>query len=224
MAIFNSNPDPDFPVMNGPGFIQHTCNPYPQQVQQQQFYYNGQVVQPIMQPQMQMNGGVGQSRRFDAQPSPMAPTMPQASYGFNQLAEQSRRNMVTVPLQPAQQPVMMQPVQTQPQPMQTSPWAIPTQQQVQYQQFVPQQPDTTTMYDPRYSAIYQCHPSIDRKQGVWGNTEVCVPCMTPVVNWNGQPFATQQQTITYTTTYPQQVVQPMQTTWEQSAKQIWGKT
>lgn len=227
MAIFNPNPDPDYPVLNGPGFIQHTYNQ--PLAQQQQFYYNGQAVVPTMvpaQPAMPMMGNMNpmdQSRRYDAQPTPMMvpAQQPQQTFGFNQLAEQSRRNMTTIPNptpQPAQTPAVV-----------ASPWSVqtqPAQVPAMTPQFAPQQAQPASMYDPRYSAIYNCHPSIDRKSGVWGVQEVYTPCMAPSVNWNAMqttaPAQYPQMTYPAVYQYPQQVQQPMQTNWEQIAKQTWG--
>jgi hypothetical protein len=223
MAIFNSNPDPDYPVLNGAGFAQHTYNQ--QQMGQQQFYYNGQNVTPMTYqqpvPTMQVMP-MDQSRRYDApvsawgNPQPQPQPAPQSAFGFNQLAEQSRRNMPTLPAP------QVQPTQ------QVSPWAVqtqPTQPTIPVQpQFVAPQPAGT--YDPRYSAIYQLHPSIDRKAGVWGVQEVHTPMMSSAINWNAQPpqvpAAYPQMTYPVTYQYPTQVQQSTVENWEQIAKQTWG--
>ena len=214
MSIFNVNPDPDYPVMDGPGFIQHTCQPYGNMMggMQQQFYYNGQTAQPIMpsapygMPSQQLD-----SRRYDAQPTAMPQSTP--SFGFNQLVETSRRNQGT----PAQ---MQQPVSPwsgiQPNTQQIPQPVIPTQQQETYY---------PSAYDPRYSALYTCHPKVDTKQSAWGNQEVYSPVMPPTVNWGAQPTVVPQYVPQYgymnsqPIQYPQSnMTQPIQQSWEEIAK------
>lgn len=208
MAIFNTNPDapnPDAPVLDGRGFIQHTCQaPQVIAAQQQQYYYNGMSSQPVMPQQ----SGVGynmpaqtDSRRYDAPPTP-APVSPwaqqqqQPTFGFNQMVEDSRRNLMTPPQQQPASPWVVQPV----------PQSIPTPQP----QYV-----YASQYDPRYSALYTCHPSFDKKSGAWGNTDVTQPCVPPTVNWNAQPAPTavaQTPQGYVSITYPI-TNQPFQTDW-----------
>lgn len=207
-SIFNVNPDPDYPVLNGIGFSQHTCQPYNVQAQQQQFYYNGQSVMPTFpQPNMM------DSRRYDVPQQPMMPQASQApTYGFNQLVENTRRNDV---------PAVPQ-----------NPWAVqPTTQPQQPMMMMPQPETYVQQYDPRYSAIYQCHPSFDKKAGVWGAQEVYNPVMPPTVNWGSAPSAVPSQVpqYGYMTSQPMpvmqypQVQQPIQQNWAEIAMQNWKK-
>lgn len=226
MSIFNQNPDPDYPVLTGPGFIQHTCQA-PTYGQPQQFYYNGQSVMPVQPAGYPVQPTFGyDSRRYDmpAQPVMQATPVvqqPQQSFGFNQLAEASRRNM-TVPVQPTPA--------TAPSAAPVSPWAA---QPMPQPQAVPQYPVTAQVpaaYDPRYSAIYNLHPQFDKKKGVWGNQEMTTPCMPPIVNWGAQPevpqygygYPAQPQPIPVYQ-YPQQVQQPVVQDWYQIAKANFGK-
>ena len=217
MSIFNPNPDPDYPVSGGPGFIQHTCQPYnvPNPMQQQ-FYYNGQNVQPVQQAPTfgyQQNPQQLDSRRYDAQPTAMPQSTP--AFGFNQLVE-SRRN------QPAPAPVAQQP---------TNPWAIqPNTQPTQPMIPAPQQNTyCPSMYDARYSSLYTCHPSFDKKQGVWGNQELYTTITPPTVNWGAQAPVVPQNVPQYgyvnspsMPTFPQApVAQPIQPSWDEIAKQTW---
>lgn len=207
-SIFNVNPDPDYPVLSGPGFVQHTCQPYNVQ-QQQQFYYNGQSVMPTFQQPNMMD-----SRRYDMpQQQPVMPVQQSApTYGFNQLVENTRRNDA---------PAMTQ-----------NPWAVqPIAQPQQQPMMMPQPEPYIQPYDPRYSAIYQCHPSFDKKQGVWGTQEVYNPIMPPTVNWGAAPAAVPSQVPQYgymtsqampTMQYPQ-VQQPIQQNWAEIAMQNWKK-
>lgn len=203
MSIYNQNPDPDYPVLNGPGFIQHTCQPYAQV--QQQYYYNGQYAQPIQQPM--------DSRRYAAPAQPTfatpTPAQPQPTFGFNQLAEESRRNMSPI----------------QPQQAQASPWSVPTAaQQVQQQYLAPTPAIPQPTYDPRYAALYQYNPTFDKKSGVWNNSDVCNPYVAPAVNWGAaeipvpaQPQQFQYQQPVFSPAQPQ-----MQQDWEMIAKTNFG--
>jgi hypothetical protein len=153
------------------------------------------------------------SRRYDAPQQPMM--MPQASqtptYGFNQLVENTRRNDV---------PVVPQ-----------NPWAVQPTAQPQQPMMMPQPETYVQQYDPRYSAIYQCHPSFDKKAGVWGVQEVYNPVMPPTVNWGSAPSAVPSQVPQYgymmsqpmpVMQYPQ-VQQPIQQNWAEIAMQNWKK-
>ena len=223
MAIFNPGVDPDYPVPSI-GFVQHQCQPQQQLYQQQQYYYNGQQVMPAYQPQQSTWGApaMADSRRYDAVPG-MAPApqmMPaQQQFGFNQLAEQTRRNMGFIP---NQQPAQQAPV---------SPWAQqaqqPAPQQVAYaMQPVQQQPTYVQPYD-RYAALAMTHPTFDKSQGVWNTQTPASVQPIPNVNWG----AAQQQPMQYPSMqpnavvvpavmmYPQQAAQPIQQNWEQIAQQ-----
>ena len=202
--IFNVNPDPDYPVLTGPGFIQHTCQPYNVQPQyQQQFYYNGQSLYPQQQPNPM------DSRRYDAPPQPIQSGTP--TYAFNQLVEATRRTDTTQPntqnpwaqqpVQPVQQQQMVQPVPFQQMPAPVDP---------NYYQ--------SGCCDPRYSAIYTCHPSFDKKQGVWGDQEVYNPILPPTVNWGAAPVVpTNVPQYGYIQSQPMmpypQIQQPVQQNW-----------
>ena len=225
MAIFNPGVDPDYPVPSV-GFVQHQCQPQ-QQLCQQQYYYNGQYVMPTYQqtsawgaPNTQT---LADSRRYDAVPTmTSAPQMAmgqQQQFGFNQLAEQTRRNMGFIPNpQPAQQAP-------------ASPWAQQVQQPVPQQQVAyvmptMQQP-TCIQPDDRYYALASTHPSFDKSQGVWNTQAATTVQPVPVVNWG----AAQQQPMQYPgfqqnagqvpmmMAYPTQVAQPMHQNWEQIAQQ-----
>jgi hypothetical protein len=97
---------------------------------------------------------------------------------------------------------------------------------------IPQQQETyyPSMYDPRYSALYTCHPTFDKKQGVWGNQQVYSNLVPPTVNWGAQAPVIPQNVPQYgyvnsqpMPQFPQaQAVQPIQPTWEEIAKQNWG--
>lgn len=226
MSIFNTNPDPDYPVLNGPGFIQATYqqynNPYMQAAGAQQYYYNGQYLQPMYQP-MHQPGFPVDSRRYDAPTTPIPTQQPQQTFGFNQFAE-SRRNQVNPPV--------------------TSPWAVQTIQQpqpvmpvMQPQQFAAPQTQVTTVTYPSaylttnnpYPALTTCHPSID-KTNAWGDPKVYNPMPAPMVNWGNvgmQPVQVAPQQCGYalqTMTYPQPVMtQPIQQNWEEIAKQNFPK-
>lgn len=214
MAIFNVLPDPDEPVLDGYGFGRHTCQ-QPQAPQQQQFYYNGQVVTPAPQPTFNYNmPAQADSRRYDA-PAPTVaspwaqqPAAPQSALGFNQLVEDSRRYQAT------------QPVQQQP-----SPWTIQPQQAVQAP--VPVAPAMyPSQYDPKYSAVYNCHPSFDKKAGVWGNTDVTQPCVAPTINWNAaqpQPVAQPQTAPGYVSISYPITTQPMQEDWMEIVRKNFPK-
>ena len=220
MSIFNTNPDPDYPVNSGPGFIQHTCN-YGQIAQQQQptFYYNGQQVMPGYQQQpATFFGQQPDSRRYDAPQTPQMPApmmmQPQQSFGFNQLVEDSRRN------QPPVQPMMP------PQPQQSA-WGVqPTSQvpQIAYQQPMPviQEQAYIPSMNPNYSALYTLHPSFDKKHGVWGNTELMTPIPQPTVSWGAAPSVIPSNVPQYgqmnSMAYPSQVQPQTQTNWEQIAR------
>jgi len=214
MSIFNVNPDPDYPVLNGPGFIQYTYqNPVYANAGAQQFYYNGQSVAPSgyqQQPQQPMMGFQMESRRYDAP----APTLQQQAqpqqYGFNQLVE-SRRTQGAV-----------------------NPWASqsvqqPTQQFAQPQSFAQfQAPVQPMTYPVECSALCTCHPSFDRKNA-WGDQPVYNPTPAPVVNWNGvsaQPMNNGPQynyNSAPTMSYPvQPMTQAVQPSWEEIAKQNFG--
>ena len=208
MSIFNVNPDPDYPVMDGPGFIQHTCQPFGcNGSAQQQFYYNGQTIQPAPMPQQSCGFNQPQfdSRRYDAQPTAMPQSTP--TYGFNQLVETTRRNQGA-------------PTQT-PQP--SNPWGVQNQQPAMIP--APQQESYyPAAYDPKYSALYTGHPKIDSKQSVWGNQEVYSPIMPPTVNWGSQAPVVPQYVPQYgymnsqPIQYPQAMQQPIQQNWEEIAK------
>lgn len=210
MSIFNVNPDPDYPVLNGPGFIQYTYqNPVYANAGAQQFYYNGQSLAPsgYQQPTM---GFQMESRRYDAP----APTFQQQAqqpqqYGFNQLVE-SRRTQGSA-----------------------NPWAAQSVQQPQPQFGQPQgfgqfqAPVQPMSYPVECSALCTCHPSFDRKNA-WGDQQAWNPTPAPIVNWNG--VASQQMNngpqynygapaMTYPTQPMTQAVQP---SWEEIAKQNFG--
>lgn len=215
MSIFNVNPDPDYPVLTNAGFSQYTYqSPYNVSAGAQQFYYNGQTLAPSgwQQPAQQPMGGYPmESRRYDA-PVPTMTPQPQQSpvqYQFNQLVE-SRRVQQTAPVQ--------------------NPWAGQTMQQP-VQQFAPIQPTVQTVTYPAdgYSALCTCHPTFDRKN-VWGDQQVYNPVPAPPVNWSGvaaQPM--QQQQYQYANQVPvmqyptQPIAQPVQQSWEELAKQNFGK-
>lgn len=213
MAIFNPvagpGTDPDYPVPSA-GFAQHQCVA-PQSMMQQSWYYNGQTVMPttgswgMTAPQELQN-----SRRFDATPGMPVGQMavPGQTPGFNQLAENSRRNMAAMP-QPQQN---------------VSPWAQPAPAQpAMYPSFQPEP------YD-RYSALANYRSTFDKSQGAWlpSNTPSIQP--VPVVNWNaaqqGQTypaFAQPATTVPAMIVYPQQTAQPVQVSWEQIALQNFPK-
>lgn len=210
MSIYNVNPDPDYPVTNTMGFIQHTTQPM--QAYSESYYYNGQTFAPTMPYQQQYNVNPMDSRRYDA-PVPqqvMAAPQPQVTYGFNQLVE-SRRNDAP----PVQNPWAVQP--TAQAPMQPAP--IP-QAQGYYQ----------PVYDPNYNAAYaQQHPSFDPKQGVWDNPGVYTTVTMPTVNWGAQPGPVPANVPQYgymesapMIQYPP-VQQPVALNWAERAESIWGK-
>ena len=211
MSIFNTNPDPDYPVSGGPGFIQHTCQPYnvPNPMQQQ-FYYNGQSVQPVQQAPTFGFAQQTDSRRYDAQPTAMPQSTP--TFGFNQLVE-SRRN------QPA------------PVPQNQNPWAVQSVSQPVQPMMVPAPQETycPSMYDPKYSSLYQCHPGFDKKQGAWGTQELYTTITPPTVNWGASAPVIPQNVPQYgymnsqpMPQFPQaQSTQPIQLSWEEIAKQNW---
>lgn len=214
MSIFNTLPDPDMPVLNGAGFQQHICQPQGQMASQQ-FYYNGMQTQPIQSapaPTFGFNQQPTDSRRYDApaqqsmpvSPWSQQPTQPQPTFGFNQMVEQSRRDMMVAPTQPA-----------------PTPWSIQPQTTV-----VAQAPMCPAQYDPRYSAVYNCHPSFDKKQGVWGNTDVTLPVTAPTVNWNApvqQPVQQPAQQGYVSITYPM-TAQPMQEDWMEIVRKNFPQT
>lgn len=233
MSIFNVNPDPDWPVLSGPGFVQATYQPYNQPMGAPSYYYNGMTVVPTT-PQV---GVQPDSRRYDTQspayqqnamfqqPVFQQPVAQQPqTFGFNQLAE-SRRTQTTAPA------VM-------------NPWAVQTVQQVQpvmqpvVQQFVPQTQVTTVSYPVTfgagspYAALSACHPMINKKNA-WGEQQVYNPTPAPVINWANVGVQTAPQQCTYALqpmaqqpqmTYPQPVFQqPVQQSWEELAKQNFCK-
>ena len=214
MSIFNVN-DPDYPVLNGPGFIQYTYqSPYNMTAGAQQFYYNGQTLAPsgfqqAAQPPVSMQM---ESRRYDA-PAPTPTAQPQ-QFGFNQLVESRRTQGATT------NPWSAQPVAPAPQQ-----FAQPQPTFGQYQ--APPQPMTypTT---PDCSALCTCHPSFDRKN-VWGDQQPYNPTPAPAVNWSGvaqQPMATPQYAYVNTAPavpYPAQpMTQPVQQSWDEIARQNFG--
>ncbi len=225
--IYNTNPDPDYPVLSGPGFAQHTCQPYTAVIpNQQQYFYNGQTV-------MQPVGGVADSRRYDA-PAPQISAMgaapvqptPAPTYGFNQLVESTRRNQGA-------------PVQTAPV-AQTNPWAVqpaaqPATIPAPTYATQPVNPNGgyyySSMNDPRYDALRTCHPSVDKKQGVWGVQETYAPVVAPTVNW-GAASVVPNNVLQYgyvnsqpMVTYPQisTTPQPIQPSWAEIAEANFGK-
>lgn len=214
MSIFNVNPDPDMPVLSGPGFAQYTYQPYTQNAGAQQFYYNGATLQPAYQPQTQPMGYPTDSRRYDA-PTPALSSIPQQQQiGFNQLVE-SRRTQTG---QPGGNPWAVQGMQQQQ--MQQ-----PQQMQVQYVP-VPAPAVQTVTYPAGYSALCSCHPSFDKKKSAWGDQQVYNPLPAPMVDWSGvaaQPMQTQYAYNVPQMTYPQPVMtQPVQQSWEEIAQQNFG--
>lgn len=215
MSIFNTNPDPDYPVNGGPGFIQHTCQPYNIPTMQQQFYYNGQSVAPVQQtPTFGYQQPQTDSRRYDAQPTAVPQSTP--TFGFNQLVE-SRRNM------PA-------PVQTPTQP--TNPWAVQPVAQPAQPVMIPapqQEAYYPSMYDSKYSSLYTCHPGFDKKQGAWGTQELYTTITPPTVNWGASAPVIPQNVPQYgymnsqpMPQFPQATsAQPIQPSWEEIAKNTW---
>lgn len=228
MAIFNpaNTTDPDYPVPSL-GFAQHQCNSGQPVMGQQSWYWNGQAVMPVGQsgawggtaPQA---NAMADSRRFDTMPG-----MQPQGFGFNQLAEQSRRNMPVLPPAPAQPAGA------------SSPWAqqaAAVPQQFVAQPMIPQnqlacsQPAYSVYpnqpYD-RYAALATLRPSIDKSQGAWNASTQPITQVPPVVNWGAaqqqmQYPGTVQQAYA-PMTYPQQAVQPVQLNWEQIALSNFGK-
>lgn len=217
MSIFNVNPDPDYPVLTSAGFSQYTYQtPYNNAAGAQQYYYNGQTIAPSGWQQPQPMGGYPmESRRYDApvqQPFAQQPMIPQpqqqVQYQYNQLVE-SRRVQQAAPVQ--------------------NPWGGQTVQQP-VPQFTPAQPiapTVTTYPSTEYSALATCHPTFDKKNA-WGDQQVYNPVPAPVVNWSGvaaQPmqqfqYANQIPAMQYPT---QPMAQPVQQSWEELAKQNFGK-
>ena len=214
MAILNATQDPEYRPSPA-GFAQHTYAAQ-QQYMPQQYYWNGQAIQPVFQ---QQTVGAEPSRRNDAPPQPTvaAPTL-----GFNQLAEQSRRNMMPMP---QQQPQVQFQAQQQVAPQTTSPWAAQPQQQMPTMPVYGQQ---MASCNPEYSALYNFSTQLDRKQSVWDTTTTYTPVVAPVVNWAQAQQAPQmpapQVTYLMCAAYPAQVQQPMQPNWEQMAKINFGVT
>ena len=195
--IFNPNPDPDYPVPNAIGFIQHT---YQNVAPPQQFWYNGQQLVP-------QNGL--DSRRYDgipqATPQNVVPQMAPQQYGFNQLVE-SRRAMQA----PAQVNVQ-------------NPWAVQSTTQapqaVQSQVPMPMPMPTNTYYpsmqNPEYNALCNCRINIDKTTDAWGNREMYSTITPPTVQWGAAPAAVPQNVPQYGYMYSQPLTQQPQMTYPQ---------